>query len=444
MPPARVSIISLGCAKNLVDSERLMGRLAEAGCMVCEDHDDADVLIVNTCGFIQDAKEESLDLIFRCVERKRQGGPSKILVTGCLAQRYKDELAEELPEADAIVGLNSEDEIVSFCNGRPAPADACGPAPRLRLTARHYAYLRIADGCDNRCAYCAIPDIRGPFTSAPIESLVAEAEQLVADGARELCLIAQDTTRYGRDLYGEPRLHELLASVAGLAEVEWVRVLYTHPAHYYPELIDALASTPKVLPYVDLPLQHASDRILAAMGRRVTQADARALIDELRGRMPNCFIRTAMIVGFPGETDEDFEELLSFIEQTRFERLGAFAYSPEEGTPAAEFEGQVPDEVKEARLDAIMTSQQRVAFEHNESLIGRTLPCVIDAPGEDDGVWMGRTQGDAPDVDGCIYVADPGLKPGDFVTLRVTGTEDYDLVGECAEGWVFGEPVADR
>ena len=428
--PTRVSIISLGCAKNLVDSERLMGRLAEAGCLVCEDHDDAEILIVNTCGFIQDAKEESLDVIFRCIEQKRQGYLSKIVVTGCLAQRYRDELAVELPEADAIIGLGSTDEVVAFCTGEAAAASACDVAPRLRLTARHYGYLRIADGCDNRCAYCAIPLIRGPFASTPMDELLSEAEQLAGDGVRELCLIAQDTTRYGLDLYGRQRLHELITAVAAMGSFTWVRLLYTHPAHYYPELIDVLADTPQVLPYVDLPLQHTSDPILRAMGRRVTQAQVRSLISTLRERMPECFIRTAFIVGFPGETDQDFDELYRFVEETRFERLGVFAYSPEDDTPAAGFPDHVPDDAKQERLDAIMTLQQEIAFAHNESLVGKMLPCVIDAPAEDAGVWVGRTYGDAPDVDGCIHVEDDRLQPGDFVDLRVTGSQGYDLVGE--------------
>lgn len=425
-----VGIISLGCPKNLVDSEQLMARLAEAGCLMCEDLEDAQILIVNTCGFIQEAKEESLDMILRCAGDKGHGALEKLVVTGCLAQRYRDELTEELGEVDAVIGLDSTDEIVEFCTGSAAAGRTCDVPPRLRLTAGHFAYLRVAEGCDNRCAYCAIPDIRGPFRSTAIEPLVEEAQQLADDGARELCLIAQDTTRYGTDIYGRLRLHELLARVADIDSVQWVRLLYTHPAHFYPELIDALASTPKVVPYVDLPLQHVSDKILSSMRRRVTQAQIRSLIADLRERIRECFIRTAFIVGFPGEGDEEFEELRRFVEETRFERLGVFTYSEEEGTPAAEFADQVPEDLREERLDTIMTLQQSLAFDFNESLVGKKLPCVIDAPGEEDGLWVGRTYGDAPDVDGCIYVRDPDLSPGDFVTLRVTGTQDYDLVGE--------------
>jgi len=427
-----VGIISLGCPKNLVDSEQLMARLAEAGCPVCEDLEDAQILVVNTCGFIQEAKEESLDVILRCAGDKGHGALEKVVVTGCLAQRYQDELTEELDEVDAVIGLGSTDEIVAFCMGSPAAGCAGDVPPRLRLTADHFAYLRIAEGCDNRCAYCAIPDIRGPFRSTAIDPLVEEAQQLADDGARELCLIAQDTTRYGTDLYGRPRLHELLARVADIDSAQWVRLLYTHPAHFYPELIDALASIPKVVPYVDLPLQHVSDKILAAMGRRVTQSQIRSLIADLRERIPQCFIRTAFIVGFPGEEAEDFEELRRFVEEMSFERLGVFTYSEEEGTPAAEFADQVSEELRQERLDTIMTLQQSLAFDFNESLIGRELPCVIDAPGEEDGLWVGRTYGDAPDVDGCIYVRNADLSPGDFVTLRVIGTQDYDLVGEAA------------
>lgn len=425
-----MGIISLGCPKNLVDAEQLLAALAQAGCIVCEELDDAQTIIINTCGFIQDAKEESLDLIFRCAEQKQHGPLEKLIVTGCLAQRYKHELAQQLPEADAVVGLNSIDEIVGLCTGRAAGRAACGVLPRLRLTPRHFAYLRIAEGCDNRCAYCTIPDIRGPLQSFPLEDLVREAEQLADDGAKELCLIAQDTTCYGIDVDGTPRLHELIERVAGIDAVQWIRLLYAHPAHVYPQLVDTLASTPKVVPYVDLPIQHISDRILAAMRRRVSQAQVRALIAELRERIPQCFIRTALIVGFPGEGTEEFGELRSFVEDMRFERLGAFVYSQEEHTPAAEFDGQVPEDVKQERLDAIMALQQGIAFEFNESLIGKTLPCVIDAPGEQDDLWVGRTYGDAPEVDGSIYVRDSSLVPGQFLTLRVTAVQDYDLVGE--------------
>ena len=428
--PPRVGIVSLGCPKNLVDSEQIMAALAQAGCLVCEELDDAQILIINTCGFIQDAKEESLDLIFRCAAQKGHGQLEKLIVTGCLAQRYKKELTEDLAEADAVVGLNSIDKIVRLCTGRAASRAACGVRPRLRLTPRHFAYLRIAEGCDNRCAYCTIPDIRGPLQSFPLEDLVKEAEQLVDDGVKELCLIAQDTTCYGIDVDGRPRLHELIERVAGIESVQWIRLLYAHPAHMYPQLVDTLASTPKVVPYVDLPIQHISDRVLAAMRRRVSQTEIRSLIAELRERIPQCFIRTALIVGFPGEGPQEFEELRCFVEQMQFERLGAFTYSQEEDTPAAQFDGQVPEQVKQERLDAIMALQQRIAFEFNQSLIGKTLPCVIDAPGEEDGLWVGRTYGDAPEVDGCIYVRDSSLVPGQFLTLRVTATQDYDLVGE--------------
>jgi len=428
--PPLVGVISLGCPKALVDSEQLMGRLAEAGCIVCEDLDDADVLIVTTCGFIQEAKEESLDVVFRCAEQKRQGHLEKLIVTGCLAERYQDELARELHEVDAVVGLHSEDEIVKLCLGRDPGLPVCDVPARLRLTARHVAYLRIADGCDNRCAYCAIPDIRGPFHSIPMERLLDEASQLADDGARELCVIAQDTTLYGTDLYGRPRLHELLQGLAEISGVEWVRLLYTHPAHYYPELIESLAAGGKLLPYVDLPVQHASDRILADMGRRVTQAELRSLVAELRQALPGCFIRTTAMVGFPGETESEFEELLHFVRDMRFERLGAFTYSPEDGTPAEHFPDQVPESVRDERLDAIMAAQQQIAFEFNASLVGQELPCVIDGPAEEPHEWLGRTWGDAPEVDGCIYAKNSGLAPGDFVTLRVTGARDYDLVGE--------------
>ncbi|MFH1732054.1 MAG: 30S ribosomal protein S12 methylthiotransferase RimO [Planctomycetota bacterium] len=431
-------MISLGCAKNLVDSEGILGALVERGCMVAARAGDADVILINTCGFIADAREESFGVIEEAVALKEAGAVAGVVVVGCLAQLMGRRLAERFRGVDAWVGLTGPDAVAEACekaaNGEStfAVPDACGRpidgSPRLRITPRHFAYLRIAEGCDNRCKYCLIPSIRGALRSKPMEGVVAEAEELVADGARELVIIAQDTTNYGIDLYGEVRLPALLRQLCDLEGIAWLRLLYTHPAHFSGELIAALAEGGRLLPYVDLPVQHANDAILGRMGRKIDQAGIRDLIGRIRSRVRDAVIRTSVIVGFPGEGEGEFGELLGFMRDVRFERLGAFAYSQEEGTPAGELPGQVPAGVKEERLAAVMALQQEIADEQSQALIGREISVVVDGKGID-GEWTGRTVRDAPEVDGMIKFEDTRLKPGTFGRAVVTDAYGYDLTG---------------
>jgi len=433
-----VSMISLGCAKNLVDSEGMLGALVERGCMIAARADDADVILINTCGFIADAREESFGVIEEAVALKEAGVVAGVGVVGCLVQLMGRRLAEQFPGVDAWVGLTEPGAVAEACekaaNGEStfAVPDACerpiDGSPRLRVTPRHFAYLRIAEGCDNRCSYCLIPSIRGPLRSKPMEGVVAEAGELVADGARELIIIAQDTTSYGVDLYGEARLPALLRQLCDVDGIEWLRLLYTHPAHFSDELIAMLAEGGRLLPYVDLPIQHANDAILSRMGRKIGQAGIRGLIGRIRSRVRDVAIRTSVIVGFPGESEGEFGELLGLMRDVRFERLGAFAYSQEEGTPAGELPGQVPAGVKEERLAAVMELQQEIADEQSQALIGREIAVVVD--GKDiGGEWAGRTIRDAPEVDGSIKFEDTRLAPGMFGRAVVTDAYGYDLTG---------------
>jgi len=441
MSEPAVSMISLGCAKNLVDSEGVLGALAEHGCLIAASPHDADVLLINTCGFIGDARDESVGMIEEAAALKDAGVVRGVVVFGCLVQLMSLRLAEQFPGVDAWIGLTDPGVVADACRKAAAgektvsvPDPSNRPidgAPRLRVTPRHFAYLRIGEGCDNRCSYCLIPSIRGPLRSRPAESIITEAGQLIADGARELIVIAQDTTNYGVDLYGEPRLPALLRQVRGLDGVEWIRLLYTHPAHFSDELIAVLAEGGALLPYVDLPVQHASDAILNGMGRKIGQAGIRDLIGRIRSAVPGAVVRTSVIVGFPGEGDKEFGDLLAFIREMRFERLGAFAYSQEEGTPAGEWPDQVPDEVKEERLGAVMELQQAIADEQSQALIGTDIDVVVDGKGPD-GEWAGRTIRDAPDVDGSIRFEDVDLEPGLFARARVTDAYGYDLTGTVA------------
>ena len=422
----RIHLTSLGCAKNLVDSERLLGRLAAAGAVVGAPPEEADIIIVNTCGFIRSAKEESLRTIFDYVRYKQEGRCRKLLVMGCLAQRYEQALRAQLSEADGIFGLDQDAAIVTACG---LSAVGSEHADRLVVTPRHTAYLRLSDGCDNRCAYCAIPMIRGPFRSRPPEEILREAKWLVSAGARELNLIGQDTTRYGTDLPVATTLHALLARLAKIQRLRWLRLLYTHPAHFTPELVEAYASIPKLCPYVDLPLQHLNDDILRRMGRRVTQEQCLGLIDRLRARVAGVAIRTTVIVGFPGETREQFNELLHLVKAVRFDYLGAFAYSREEGTRAARMRGQVSERAKSRRLRDLMLAQQKIAFEKNRAMDGQVVEVVIDGPAEEEGVWIARSRTQAPDVDSVTYVRGRGLRPGIFTRAEIIGSDGYDLIG---------------
>ena len=432
-----VHLISLGCPKNLVDGERMLGLLEENGYVPTEEPEEADVVIVNTCGFIAPAKEESLDTIFEAARLKKEGRCKALIVAGCLSQRYGAVLRRELPEADAILGLEDVERIAAHCDRllghrRPICSDGARLTNPVRhlLTPKHSAYLRIADGCDNRCAYCAIPLIRGPYRSRPMEVLIAEARTLCEDGARELTLIAQDTTRYGVDLYGKPRLITLIDALSEIEALRWIRLLYAHPAHFSQDLIACIARNEKVCRYVDLPIQHISDSILRAMNRKVAGDDIRSLIRNLRSDVPGMALRTSLIVGFPGETDAHFEELLGVVVEARFERLGVFPYSQEEGTPAAAFKGQVPDQVKQERLDRLMMMQQEISSETHQALIAKRVQVLVDRPGEETPIrWVGRTAWDAPDVDGNVLITEGDASPGDFVRVAITDADAYDLFG---------------
>ena len=425
--PPLVHLASLGCAKNLVDSERILGRLAAAGAVVGAPADEADIILVNTCGFIEAARRESVDTILRLAEHKRTGRCRTLIVMGCLAQRSAGELRRELREVDGVFGLGQEDDILAACGLRAHVGHEAG---RFLLTPRHTAYLRIADGCSNRCAYCAIPLIRGPFRSRPAPEVLDEARLLVRNGARELNLIGQDTTLYGTDLPGGPDISALIRSVADIPRLRWLRLLYTHPAHWTDALIDTYRTVPKLCPYVDLPLQHLNDDILRRMGRRVTQAQIVDLVTRLRDRVPGLAIRTALITGFPGETPAQFREMLRLVELLRFDHLGVFAYSREPGTSAARLPRQVSSTVAQRRREEIMLAQQSIVFARNRALRGTRMEVVIEEPAGK-VLWRARSRTQAPDVDSVTYVKGKGLRTGEFRCVTVTGAKGYDLKAEA-------------
>ena len=451
-PPPAVALVSLGCPKNLVDSERMLAGLALSGMAVTADPDGADLAIVNTCAFIDLARAESDEHIDALERLKAAGRLGRIVVAGCMAQRYGPEILRRHPGVDAVVGLSGRDTLADVCRrllaaGRPprgrlsrGPARGevhVGPLPlsppddreRLRLTPRHYAYLRISEGCDNRCAYCAIPDIRGPLRSKPPDQVLAEAGELVADGAKEVILIGQDTTAYGRDLPGGWTPARLLAALRQRPGAEWLRLMYTHPASFSDEVIAQLAEGLPLLPYVDLPLQHASDPILASMGRRAGRAEIENLIARLRRAVPDVAIRTSFIVGYPGETDAQFEELLAFTQKVRFDHVGVFVYSPEPGTRAAGLADQVPATVARRRWDRLMQTAERLGHAAAEARAGRTLTVLVDGADES-GRLIARHAGQAPEVDSAVLLPRGAAEPGRFVRVRVTGAEGYDLVAE--------------
>ena len=433
---ARVAILTLGCAKNLLDSEHIGSLLADAGVEVVTDPSRAPVAIINTCGFIDPAKEESIETILDVAELKGGGTLQRLIVTGCLSQRYGQELRESMSEVDVLLGIDppgaARAALWALGKGDVLPTHCDRRA--LRLTPKSWSYMRISEGCDNRCAYCAIPLIRGSLRSRPMGELIEEAHGLLESGAREINVIAQDTTAYGRD-QGAPQLHELLKGLCWLEGEKWIRLLYTHPAHYYPELIEVLAAEEPICPYLDIPLQHISDHVLDRMGRKVSRADVEALIEQLRSDIPELTLRTTFIVGFPGETDEDFDELLAFVRQMRFDRLGAFAYSREEETPAAALEGEVPQDVREARLHELMRVQQEIAFELAAQRVGEVTSVLIETGGsEEEHCAVGRSPAEAPDVDPVIIVEDGrGLEPGDIVEVEITGSVEYDCLARVAE-----------
>ena len=434
--------VSLGCDKNLVDSEKMMGLLRSDGWTFTDDESEADAILINTCCFIGDAKEESVNTILEMAELKQGGRLKALLVAGCLAQRYKQEILDEIPEVDAIVGTASYDEIRNVLRkvmGQEGPVScfkelSYTPAvkeERVISTGGYYAFLKIAEGCDKRCTYCIIPDLRGPYRSVPMEDLVKEAKALADSGVKELILVAQETTLYGLDLYGEKRLPQLLRELAEIPGIYWIRIQYCYPEEITDELIQVIKTEEKVCHYLDIPIQHASDRILKRMNRRTTRRQLEEMIGKLRREIPDIVLRTTLISGFPGETEEDHQTLMEFVDEMEFDRLGVFAYSEEEDTPAASFPDQVPQELKEARRDEIMELQQEIAFARSEEMVGRILDVMIEGKVADEPVYVGRTYMDAPNVDGLIFV-DTGeaLMSGDFVRVRVTKAAEYDLIGE--------------
>ena len=434
----KVYFISLGCDKNLVDSEVMIGLLQAAGHELADDLEEADAAVVNTCCFISDAKEESIQTVLSLSERRTAGALRRLVVAGCLAQRYASEIREQIPEVDAIVGTSSYEDIVAALTAdgeyeslRPLSYLPSPEAPRAVTAGNYVSYLKIAEGCDKRCTYCIIPKIRGPYRSFSMESLVAEASRLAAQGTRELILVAQETTRYGVDLYGEKKLAQLVRSLCRIEELTWIRILYCYPEEIDDDLIRVLAEEPKVCKYLDMPIQHASDEVLRRMGRRTTRADIEQMIARLRREVPGIVLRTTMITGFPGETDEEFAEMEDFVGKMRFERLGVFPYSKEEGTVAAAMKGQVPKRVKEKRRNRIMRLQRTICAEYSESLVGRTLSVLVDGFLPEDDIFTGRTAGDAPTIDGAVFFEGPSsLMSGDVVQVRITGAKEYDLTGE--------------
>ena len=435
------ALISLGCPKNLVDSEQMAGLLQLDGYRLVRQPEDADFVVINTCGFIGAAREESREVIREMLRLKQEGRLRGVIVAGCLAERDRAAMLRTYPQIDQLVGVFARDEIstaVERLMGDPAgrrtlfrtaPSRALSDGHRLRITPGHLAFLKIAEGCDRSCSFCTIPKLRGPYASKPIEQVVAEAEQLAADGVRELVLVAQDTSYYGRDLYGEPRLARLLTRLDTVDGLAWIRLMYLYPMYVTDELIEVLASADKILPYLDLPLQHVNDEILRRMRRRVGRAQIERLLERLRRRIESLVLRTTLIAGFPGETDQQFEELLAFVRQQRFERLGAFAYCAEPGTPAAELDDQVPEDVKQLRRDRLMTAQQEITFDFNASQVGRRIDVLLDRniPGEKDA-YVGRGHADAPEVDGVVYVTGENLAPGQIVPCEIVASRGYDLI----------------
>ena len=437
----KLLFISLGCDKNLVDSEEMLGMLAADGHEIVDDEDEAEVIIVNTCCFIGDAKEESVNTILEMAEKKKAGTCKVLIVTGCMAQRYKKEISEEIPEVDAILGTTSYGDISKAVKEARAGRhfeeyksidflpDISGK--RMLTTGGHFAYLKIAEGCDKHCTYCIIPRLRGGYRSVPMELLVKEARSLAEKGVKELILVAQETTVYGKDIYGKKSLHVLLKELCKIKGIRWIRILYCYPEEITDELIQVIKEEPKICHYLDLPIQHASDGILKRMGRRTSRAQLIETIEKLRREIPDIALRTTLITGFPGETQEQHEELMDFVDQMEFDRLGVFTYSPEEDTPAASMPDQIPEEVKEERQAELMELQQDIVFDQAEDRIGEELLVMIEGKVADENAYVGRTYRDAPNVDGLIFVnTSEELMSGDFAKVKVTGSADYDLIGE--------------
>lgn len=440
----KVFFISLGCDKNLVDSEVMLGMLEEKGYTFTADESEADVVVINTCCFIGDAKEESVNTILEMAELKKSGSIEALIVTGCLAQRYQEQIRREIEEVDAVVGTTAIAELPVVLEeifaGRPKDhyqeLDQKPLTDRKRIvtTGGHFAYLKIAEGCDKHCTYCIIPKVRGPYRSVPMDSLLREAETLAAQGVKELILVAQETTVYGMDLYGHKALPELLRRLCRIEGLLWIRVMYCYPEEIDDALIQAMKEEKKICHYLDIPIQHASDAILKRMGRRTNQKELTDIIEKLRREIPDICLRTTLITGFPGETGKDHEELVEFVDKMAFDRLGVFPYSQEEDTPAAEMPEQVDEELKQERLDELMALQQEIAFAAAADMEGRVVNAMVEGKVADEDVYVTRTYKDAPDVDGFLFVhADRELMTGDFVRVRITGSNEYDLMGELED-----------
>ncbi|MBE6936275.1 MAG: 30S ribosomal protein S12 methylthiotransferase RimO [Ruminococcaceae bacterium] len=443
----KLHMVSLGCAKNLVNAEQMLAALLGAGYEYCEDPEEADVIVVNTCAFIEDAKQEAIENILELAELKNTGALVGLVVTGCLSQRYGEELLTEMPEIDAILGTGSYEDIVEVCDKLLLDAEAGNlqkivrmgdidaplcEAPRLQTTPEYTAYLKIAEGCDNHCAYCIIPSIRGRFRSREMDAIVTEAENLVANGVKELVVVAQDLTAYGLDLYGKRSLAPLLERLCQIEDLRWLRLHYLYPDEIDDELIEVIAREPKILKYLDIPIQHVSDRLLRSMNRRYTRAELEALIKKLRKAMPKLVLRTSVIVGLPGETDDDFAELCSFIQRTKLQRAGVFKYSQEEGTLAAEMPDQVDEDVKIRRQDVLVEIENRVIDQYNAKMIGKKVEVLVEGYDRTAGCFYSRSYAESPDIDGKVFFTSPEVRPqpGEFVTVKITEDMDGDLIGE--------------
>lgn len=438
--PIKVGMVSLGCSKNLVDSERMLAKLRKKGYKLVTEPGLADIAVVNTCGFIQSAKEEAIETILELGKLKEEGRIKKIIVTGCLAERYKEEAAELFPEADAVVGIGNGKDIVDIIDHVLANERVVDFAPKLDMeltgdriisTLPFFSYLKVAEGCSNCCTYCAIPMIRGKFRSVPIDDALAEAKWLADNGVTELVVIAQDTTRYGEDLYGESKLPELLRRIAEIDGIRWIRVLYCYPERITDELLDTIANEEKIVKYLEIPIQHCDGEILSRMNRWGDEQQLEALFAKIRAKIPGVILRTTLITGFPGETEEQFGRLAEFVQRIRFDRLGCFAYSQEEGTKAADFPDQIDEETASRRADLIMEQQMLISAENNQKLMGAELTAVVEGFDRFGECYFGRTEMDAPDIDGKVFfISADKLNMGDYVKIRITETLDYDLIGE--------------
>lgn len=440
----KILFISLGCDKNLVDSEEMLGLLNSRGYTFTDDETEADIIVINTCCFINDAKEESVQTILEMAEYKKSGSCRALIVTGCMAQRYRQEILDEIEEVDMVLGTTAYDEIVSAVEAALNGSRKVGEKPltylpdvkekRIVTTGGHFAYLKIAEGCNKCCTYCIIPKLRGKYRSVPMERLVEQAQELARQGVKELILVAQETTVYGVDLYGKKSLHLLLQKLCAISGIRWIRILYCYPEEIYDELIETMRTEPKICHYLDLPIQHASDAVLKRMGRRTTRADLTQIIEKLRDAMPDIMLRTTLIAGFPGETQEQHEELMDFIDEMEFDRLGVFTYSQEEDTPAASMPDQIDEETKLTWQEELMELQQEIAFDRAQEMVGRTVTAMVEGKVADENAYVARTYGDSPNIDGLLFIhTDESLMSGDFVRAKITGAAEYDLIGEISD-----------